>query len=417
MTSERKLKISLSADELTDKEAKLTPQISKANQEPMRTRCSRDMFDVRSTELIKRKRKNNTLSMMLSRLFLVPGMLAVVHGSPQLDAAVNFIKPLDKTIGIPPERLLRGLQPDPPSPPPFPDPNEDGELASYCDFLFLFFKAQADAHGYDCECVTDDEKDTVTCKSRKLNCDAYDVGDVQVICHSDHFSSSTTRGTVSSEGYKIFDFQACAKYSDERYAPEPLVGSELCFDYKLSVVWGKGYNLDECGLTWTTAGGETTQVCLCAVCYTAVGAFSYLGLGLDCNESVIPGITLIECQAITDTNPAVIPRIEEYSRQDSDTTDSPPTTVAPASTQIAATIASTEPVTTAAVTKATTTIALTVAATTADPGRVTDPTTGVPGSTTAAPITTDSPTPTSASMQVKAITVMVVLLLSLYSLA
>jgi len=126
--------------------------------------------------------------MMFNKLALLlpPFLMVAVHcagfsgaqGGSQL--GTNFMAPI-------PSHFLRGLQPDPPDLPDPPDDVGEGEPASYCDFLFLLFDAQASAYGFDCDCVSDDEKDTVTCNSRSLTCDALNVGDVDMICHSTHF--------------------------------------------------------------------------------------------------------------------------------------------------------------------------------------------------------------------------------------
>lgn len=155
-------------------------------------------------------------------LLIAPLLAATVHGGAPLFtgelAKKTFMAPLQDKKSSRDNLLprLRGLQPEPPD---LPDPPGEGEPASYCDFLFLLFNAQANAYGFDCDCVSDEEKDTVSCNSRSLTCDKYSVGDVDMICHSDHFTSSVTKGSVSEEGYKVFDFVACSKYEDAPLAP------------------------------------------------------------------------------------------------------------------------------------------------------------------------------------------------------
>lgn len=264
-------------------------------------------------------------------------LIIAVHGEDPHSSLVSFpdktfTAPLKKSAqrSIPP--LLRGLQPEPPD---LPDPPGEGEGASYCDFLFLLFEAQANAYGYDCECVSENGTDTVSCNARSLTCDKYGVGEEDLICHSDHFTASTTEGVVGDDEYNVIDFEACATYSDSPYAPDSLAGSEICFVYKLSIVWDQGYNLDECGLTFAAAGGAPQQICTCSFCSATFGDSgpTYMGLGLDCQDSLLPnGITLVQCQPLTDQNPAVIPIVEEVRQDDADpvnpsTADSVTTTV------------------------------------------------------------------------------------------
>lgn len=157
-------------------------------------------------------------------LLLASPLLVAVHGagvgkasgSSQL-GTMNFMSPLDdKTTRVLPHSLLRGLQQDtippaptagtispatPPEPPDLPDDvDEDGVQVEYCkSVLYLFLEAQANAAGYDCDCVSDDVKDTVNCTARSMTCDAYNVGDVDMICHYDHSTSSATKGYVDEE--------------------------------------------------------------------------------------------------------------------------------------------------------------------------------------------------------------------------
>jgi len=184
-------------------------------------------------------------------------------------------------------------------------------------------------------------------------------------------------------------FEACALYANPPNAPENLADSELCYVYQLSVTWGQGYNLDECGVTMATAGGTPQQVCTCSVCSTTVGLLTFWGLGLDCQEALLPGITLVQCQPLTDTNPAVIPVIEEYTnRQDDDPTDAPTSIILPdttaAATDLVTTVATMDPVTTVAATDLVTTVA------------ATDPVTGTTSSA-ADPATTAAATDDTAT--------------------
>lgn len=383
--------------------------------------------------------KITTPLLIIFPLFVHGKVPSFVQASPSL-AMKTLMTPLDKTKSAqpdsmpPPHLALRGLQPDPPDPPTLPSPPGEGEPADYCDFLFLFFEAQANTYGYDCECDSSSVQDkvTISCSARSLVCDEYNVGDVDMICHSNHFTTSTTTGTTGNEqDYTVFDFEACGTYADEPYAPTNLAESELCYVYKLSVVWGQGYNLDECGVMFTPKGGTPQQVCTCSVCSTTVGFVTYWGLGLDCQDALLPGISLVQCQALTDTNPAVIPEIEEY-RQDDVTSPTSGVVTVPQST---ATVA-TDPATTVAATTipspttadgpASTTTATaaaspstTVVEVTTDPVEATTTivgalTTDSPPHTADGPVTTTTPEPTSSGTVLKVTDSLIVGVVSLF---
>ena len=242
----------------------------------------------------------------------------------------------------------RDLQPNPPDLPELPNdagsqpsdtgsqpsdtgtkPSDTGSQPSdYCDFLFLFFQAQANTQGYECACNSDDDYVVIECEKNSLQCNAYNVGDVDSLCYKHHYTVTSSKTDVAGEGNQVLMVHSCAEYTED--APEFLQLRSICFVYELNWKLGEYFNLETCEVTFDKEVGQPQQVCQCSTCETGnVLGVPIWGLALDCQAAF--GIKLLDCIPLTEEGGmAIIPEIDEIFERS--VTDSPSTTDLPNTT-------------------------------------------------------------------------------------